>query len=145
MDRVGCYFGQAGRRCLAVWKRFLDGSGPTFFLAVAVLILAASIFYDKKVNHQPIATGTVEAPVGVPPIAPKLEMKQPAGSAAGQKQTGTCTALKRGLTAFACPSTPTGDVCGVSPQIYCYQGADESCPVGTYWDPACSCTCLPTE
>jgi len=57
--------------------------------------------------------------------------------------TGTCTGKDRDITSFACPVTPTRDICGVPPFVTCFLGASEACPAGMVWDPACSCTCIP--
>lgn len=75
-----------------------------------------------------------------PAIQPAAQPKKPAASK--KRARGTCRAELRGLTSFACPGTPTEDVCGEAPFLTCFLGADESCPPGKNWDPACSCTCI---
>ncbi len=76
--------------------------------------------------------------------APAAQPSPGAGSAVSGKQAGqgTCTAAARGISSFACPGTPTEDVCGVPPYLTCYSGPNEACPPGKVWDPACSCTCI---
>lgn len=56
---------------------------------------------------------------------------------------GSCTAAARGIASFACPGTPTQNVCGVPPNYSCYANATEpTCGANQAFDcSTCSCLC----
>ena len=144
-------------RTACVWSTVL--STFSLMISVAALVISLRVLLPARPPESVLASdetaaadGTADGVLAAAPPAAQLNVNAPTSVLPGQYLTkgrsavrtkkGTCTADRRGLSSFACPGTPTEDVCGQPPELSCYLGANEKCPTGMMWDPMCSCTCV---